>query len=160
MRCNQVVMSDQPSGRDEKGLTISGRTMLRLLTEFGKVLAASRKLGDKSGYELLQTPTITLEIRSLLWIAMQMAKRIGSNEEVEAYLKKHSEADEKVIFDGMSETGKAILEEAMAHGGVPKCTSCGKVVCPICKECHSCTNNLGHDMIPNPFGNPGSKAPN
>lgn len=153
-------MSEQQSGRDEKGLTISGRTMLRLLMEFGNVLAASRKLGEKAGYELLQTPTILLEIRSILWIATQMAKRVGSREEIEAYLSKHSEADEKAMFDGMAEAGKAMLEEVLAHGGIPKCTSCGQIVCPICKECHSCTKNQDHDLVPNPFGNPGSKAPN
>ena len=53
-------MSDQPSSRDEKGLTLSGRTMLRILMEFGKALTASRKLGEDKGFELFQNPSILL----------------------------------------------------------------------------------------------------
>lgn len=146
-------MSEQQSGRDEKGLTISGRTMLRLLMEFGKTLLASRKLGNKPGYELLQSPTILLEIRALLWIASQMAKRVGSREEVEAYLKRHSEADEKTIIDGMAEAGKAILEDVLAHGGLKKCPSCDDMICPICQECHKCTKSTTHEST-TPFGFP------
>lgn len=144
-------MSENHSGRDEKGLTISGRTMLRLLLEFSKALLASRKLGEKPGYELLQNPTILLEVRNLLWISSQMSKRIGSSEDVAAYLDKHKEADDKAILDGMAEAGRALLDEVISHSGLKRCSSCNELVCPICKECHNCNHSKDHEMS-NPFG--------
>lgn len=152
-------MSEQQSGRDEKGLTISGRTMLRLMMKFGKTLLDAQKLGSKAGFELLQTPTVLLEVRALIWIASQMAKRIGSREELSSYLKQHEEADEKSILDGMAEVDKALLDEVIAHGGLKKCTSCDGMVCPICQECHACNKGTTHETS-NPFGFPGGGAPN
>lgn len=152
-------MSEQKPGRDEKGLTISGRTMLRLLMEFGKALLASRKLGNQAGYELLQSPTILLEIRALLWIASQMAKRIGSKEEVESYLETHREEDEKAILDGMIEASRALLDDVLAHGGLKKCPSCSDLICPICQKCHKCTEGKDHGTL-NPFDFPSNEKPN
>lgn len=154
------MSEQQPSNRDEKGLTISGRTMLRILVEFSKTLAASRKLGEDKGLELLQNPAILLEIRSLLWIASQMASRIGGSKEVESYLSAHAEEDEKTVLDGMTETGRELLEDLLAQGGIPKCASCGHLVCPICRECHDCSKNRHHDLGHTPFAPPGKGAPN
>jgi len=155
-------MTEQPqSGRDEKGLTLSGRVILRILMEFGKTVAAAKQLGDDRDYELLQTPTVLLEIRSLLWIATEMAKRIGSLDAVDAYLQLHSEEDEKAIREGMAQTGRALMEEVLSQGGIPKCEKCGRIVCPICRECHICgEKSQTHDFAHTPFKTPGSGAPN
>jgi hypothetical protein len=150
-------MSEQNPGRDEKGLTISGRTMLRILLEFARLLAASRKVGNKLTYEVLQTPTILVEIRALLWIASGMAKRLGSREEIEAYLAKHTEEDERIIRVGASEVEKTLMEEALIHGGVPKCPKCHEFTCPMCKECHSCEKRESHSS---PFDFPSGGAAN
>ena len=147
------------SGRDEKGLTISGRTMLRILIEFGKTVAAAKQLGDDRNYELLQTPAVLLEIRSLLWVASEMAKRIGNLDTVDAYLKAHSEEDEKSIRDGMAQTGRALMEEMLAQGGIPKCEKCDRIVCPICRECHIC-GDKGKPHEHTPFAPTGRGAPN
>ena len=149
-------MSDsQPSSRDEKGLTLSGRTILRLLLQFSKLLAASNKLGGKAGYELLQSPLVLVELRSLLWIATEMGKRIGSIAEVEAYLNGHNETDETTLIEGMKQSGRELLEEVLEHSGLPKCTSCGKLMCPICRECHECSTDKNHKLTHTPFGTSG-----
>lgn len=153
-------MSDQPSSRDEKGLTLSGRTMLRILMEFGKALTASRKLGEDKGFELFQNPSILLEVRSLLWLAAEMAKRIGSVKDVEAYLSAHADEDEKTVLDGMKNMGLALVEEILTQGGIPKCTRCGQMVCPICRECHDCDKSKTHDLGHSSFGIPRKGAPN
>lgn len=158
---NPAPMSEHHSGRDEKGLTLSGRTMLRLLSEFGRLLSASMKIGNKPGYEVLQTPTIISEIRTLLWMASEIAKRVGPQEELEAYLAKHAKADEKVVLEGMSKAGTAFFEEALAYGGVSKCTICGKLMCPICQCCHNCEKREEHQVSSTPFDlSKGGGAPN
>jgi hypothetical protein len=129
--------------------------------EFGKTVAAAKQLGDDRSYELLQTPAVLLEIRSLLWIATEMVKRIGSLDAVDAYLKAHSEEDDKSIREGMAQTGRALMEEVLAQGGIPKCEKCDRVVCPICRECHACGDkSQPHDFGHIPFAPPRKGAPN
>lgn len=129
--------------------------------EFGKTVAAAKQLGDDRDYELLQTPTVLLEVRSLLWIATEMAKRIGNLDAVDAYLQVHSEEDAKSIREGMAQTGRALMDELLAQGGIPKCAKCDRIVCPICRECHICGDkSQPHDFVHPPFKAPGSGAPN
>lgn len=135
-------MSENQSGRDEKGLTLSSRTMLRLLVQFTKLLAASNKLGDPGGYELLQSPLAVVELRSLLWIATEMGKRIGSISEVEAYLATHAQEDEKVINEGLIQSNRSILEEVLENSDLQKCEKCGSPRCLTCQECHNCESEL------------------
>ena len=53
-------MSESPN-RDEKGLTLSGRVMLRLFMEFNRALVAASKLGDKSdSNRFFSHPTIVI----------------------------------------------------------------------------------------------------
>ena len=135
--------------------------MLRILTEFGKVLTASKKMGeDKSLGQLLDNPMILLEVRSLLWVATEMAKRIGNLSEVEAYLNSHAEEDEKSILEGMKDAGRAMLEDILSQGGIPKCASCGNIKCPICRECHKCggDSKRDHEVMHSPFGGAPSKG--
>jgi hypothetical protein len=89
-----------------------------------------------------------------------MAKRIGSIKEVETYLQAHAEEDETVVLSGMKDMGRAMLDEILTQGGIPKCTICGQMVCPICRECHDCNKSKHHDLGPNPFAPPGKGAPN
>lgn len=154
------MSEQQPSGKDEKGLTLSGRTMLRIMVEFNKVLSASREIGDKHGFELIQTPTVLVEIRSLLWIAHEMAKRLGGPSVVDPYLQAHAEEDKRAVRDGMKETGKELIDEMLAMAGIPKCPKCDHLICPICRECHTCEKDETHGHEHSVFGVTGSKATN
>ena len=150
----------QPSGKDEKGLTLSGRTILRIMIEFNKVLSASRQIGDNKGFELIQTPTVLLELKSLLWIAQEMAKRIGDVQTVETYLKAHFDEDRKVVREGLRESGKELVDELLAMAGIPKCQTCGHLVCPICNVCHNCDRDKSHGFDHSMMGLPGSRPVN
>ena len=66
----------------------------------------------------------------------------------------------------MKKAAEEVLNAALEHSGVPKCSSCGRVKCPICRECHACskdTNLDSHNVGPlGGFGSgpPGGNAPN
>jgi len=108
-------------------------------------------------YEVLQTPTILVEIRTLLWIASGMAKRLGSLVEVEDYLAEHAEEDERTVLAGTTELEKTLIAEALARSGVPRCPKCHEPTCPMCRECHSCEKRESHSS---PFDFSGGGAAN
>lgn len=153
------------ANRDEKGLTLSGRVMLRLMFALGDNLQATRKLGEQvHWYELVNDPKVILEIRTLLWMASSMARRIGGHDEVLAYIRAHEDADEKAVLDGMKEDS-AQLVTLLKAGGIPSCSKCGKTVCPLCGECHGCDESAKdkpHDIFSTGggFGQKGSQAKN
>jgi len=126
-----------PKKTDEKGLTLSGRTILRLFHEFNRALAAGKRVGDDSGFEMLLHPTMLVEIKALLWIAHGMNQRIGKDTEVQAYLREHEAEDVKTIEEGIGGDATAgLIDKLTAIFGV--CEKCKKMKCPVCRRCHAC----------------------
>jgi hypothetical protein len=155
------------ANRDEKGLTLSGRVMLRLMFAIGANLMATRKLGEQTHWDqMVNDPKVLLEIRTLLWMASRMAERIGNFDEVLTYINSHESEDEQAILDGMKEDSRKIIESLLKAGGVPSCPKCNKTVCPVCRECHDCdesANKRPHDIFSGEgfgFGRKGSQAKN
>lgn len=136
------------SKRDEKGLTLSGRALIRLVTEFVRVERAYNKLSTETSLsEIISQPTVAVRVGDLLILAREMAERIGSEEEIAAYLREH-EAEDDAWFREQSEQKQtqtveqqkhALLneiEKALMNG--PPCAACGKPTCVACDQCHHC----------------------
>ncbi len=126
-----------PKKTDEKGLTLSGRTILRMFHEFNRALDASKRVGEDNGFEMLLHPTILVEIKALLWIAHEMSKRIGKDVEVLAYLREDEADDVKTVENGVVEETNGLIEKlgAALFGA---CEKCKKMKCPSCRRCHKC----------------------
>lgn len=131
---------DEPKKKvDEKGLTLSGRTILRLYHEFDRALRASKRVGEEITFDLILHPTMLVEIKALLWIAHEMSKRVGKDEDVQAYLRAHEAEDVKIVEDGIESDAAGIIDRLGASlFGV--CEKCKKMLCPNCRRCHACAS--------------------
>lgn len=126
----------KPKKVDEKGLTLSGRTILRLFHEFDRALKAAKRVGEDGSFDLLLHPTMLVEIKALFWIAHEMNKRIGKDEEVQAYLRAHEAEDVKNVEDGI----QGEIMDRLGASLFGACERCKKPMCPNCRRCHACEN--------------------
>jgi len=140
------------TGRDEKGLTMGHRAMLRLLMVYNQVGSAASKIGDCTdiGY-LLGTPMVASAVQDLLVFSTEVAKKIGTPEELAAYLNDHASED-NAFFEKQRKTHydankRSVAEKLHDLVDGPPCEVCGETTCKVCDSCHSCGT---HDSQPPP----------
>jgi hypothetical protein len=144
----RIMMTDTvKKGRDEKGLTLGHRSMLRLLVVFNQTGTAAAKVDDTTdiGY-LLGTPLVASAVQDLLVFATALGEKIGSPEKIAAYLNMHAAEDnaffEKQRADHYAAAKAAkhaeLLDDLKAVLDGPPCDECEQPTCNVCKGCHSC----------------------
>lgn len=138
------------SGRDEKGLTLSGRALLRLFVEFKRTERFLNRMNvDTNIPEMISESAVAVRVADLLVLAKEMSKRIGSDEEMETYLRSREDEDDDWFRKNTAEERKQVtkkqqhalvaeIEEALLSG--PPCAVCHKPKCVACDECHHCAN--------------------
>ena len=126
------------SNRDEHGLTLSGRAILRLLIEVEETTDALRDLGAPSGLsESIRNPKVIRHLKTLIWLAVKMVEKIDKGKDpIVAYLKSHEKEDAKTIDDDIKETVPRILKDILKD--VMKCEKCGDSMCVTHRVCHHC----------------------
>lgn len=128
--------------RDDKGLTLGSRTMLRLYLEFTRTERAMNRTGDRpEGMgDVVRNPNVVAAIGDLLVVASEMGKKIGTEREVAAYLLEHEEEDNQWFNDNAPDEPEPPFVthiKEMLMSGAP-CPKCGEPTCRACKECHQC----------------------
>lgn len=141
--------------RDEKGLTLGSRLMLRAMMEHQRILrSASLLRSDTSLTNVLTQETMMDVIDDLLFFARQVGEKAGTVSEVKAYLLAHEEEDTETLRALREEDNRKLHEEyakrAVGAGtgilGVlaasarqspsAACDVCGEPKCPSCGGCH------------------------
>jgi hypothetical protein len=150
----EAPTEDKPDAakvRDEKGLTVGNRLLLRAVLEERRiVMAAGRMSGDTSLYNSLTQDTLVDCLDDLLFYARLMGKRLGHPDELAEHLRKSEKADLaelRRMRDEIQETRQVERAEFMMGvaplgtftGGSAQqanCDVCGKPTCPSCGGCH------------------------
>lgn len=148
---------DRP-GRDELGLTLSTRQILRIMMEYGRIAIAAGKTGQSTHLaEIAANPTMTLEILNLLVLAHGVGRKIGKPTDVTSYLRRHEDEDLETLetlkreFAGeyKNKTTAVDLIESLLKmkldGGGP-CEVCGETKCQSCGQCHDCAKRKDHPL--------------
>lgn len=147
---------EKKSARDEKGLTLGGRTMLRIYLEFGRISTAAARLGERIPLEeILVQRTMMVEVLDLLMLASGMGQKLGSVEDVRRYLEQHRDEDDKSMSElrkGLHEKHGAklapllgqVVDQMLARGD--PCEVCGQKKCVSCHECHACAERKGSPL--------------
>ena len=126
------------SKRDEQGLTLSGRTIIRLALESNRIFGALDEINEaKSLRRIAENPFALVILRRLLWLGVQMIDRIGS-EKVEAYVKSHEKADNEAVEAEIKEFGEGLLSKLFPKS---KCERCGNQKCLAHQTCHHCEDS-------------------
>lgn len=120
------------AARDEKGLTMGHRAMLRLLMVYNQAGSSAAKIGDCTdiGY-LLGTPMVASAVQDLLVFSTEVAKKIGTPEQLAAYLNSHA-LEDNAFFEKQRKTHY----DTACDG--PPCEVCRELTCKVCSSCHSC----------------------
>lgn len=145
------MMTDTPKKvRDEQGLTMGHRSMLRLLVVFNQTGQAAAKIDDSTdiGY-ILGTPMVASAIQDILVFATALGEKIGQPEKIAAYLNNHALEDNAFFEKQRAEHYAAMqaakhaemLKEMKAVLDGPPCDECENPTCNICKSCHVCSDD-------------------
>jgi len=145
---------DEKTQRDARGLTMGHRAMLRLFVVFQQTGAAAAKIGDDTDLRyLLGTPLVTSAVQDLLVFTSELAKKIGSTEEIAAYLNQYA-AEDNAFFTKCRDlhyateeaAAKEVLNEAFADTtSGPPCPHCGEGTCINCEVCHACNIDMDEE---------------
>lgn len=140
--------------RDEKGLTLGSRLMLRAMMEHQRIFrAASLLRSDTSLANVLTQETMMDVVDDLLFFARQVGEKIGNVPDVKAYLLAHEEEDTETLRSLREDDNKKMQEEyakrtvsmgtgvlgalvASARATSATCDVCGQPKCPGCGGCH------------------------
>jgi len=144
-------MTDAPKKpRDEQGLTMGHRAMLRLLVVFNQTGQAAAKLDDTTdlGY-LLGTPLVASAVQDLLVFATALADKIGTPEVIAAYLNLHAAEDNAFFVKQRDEHYAArkaekhqeLMAEFHEMMKGPPCDDCKAPTCRGCGQCHACQDS-------------------
>lgn len=134
--------------RDEKGLTVGNRLLLRAVLEERRiVMAAGRMGGDTSFYNSLEQDTLVDLLDDLMFYARLMGERLGAPDELIEHLRKSEKADLEELRRLRDETHDKInqtrdeltqMRDRLISGMRPAtCDLCGKPMCPSCGSCHA-----------------------
>lgn len=156
--------------RDEHGLTLSGRLILRITSNFQRYVGAVDNPGKEAIVEFFKQPIVHSDMLDLLFIGTRMAERIGSIYDVTKYLTGHEEQDDKTI-ETMHEAQDKKLQQkdsdATEHGNhdplaaflikrvedVGNCQRCGGRNCISCGDCHRCQGQVQKPQTKQPLSN-------
>ncbi len=140
--------------RDEKGLTLGMRLMLRAAVEQQRILrSASLLRSDTSLANILAQETMMDVLDDLLFFATQMGEKLGDVSVVKAHLAVHEEDDEKQLIEireanhrkkqeeyakrsGAGGLLSALVAARAASGSPGACDVCGRPLCADCGHCH------------------------
>lgn len=114
-------------GRDERGLTLSLRTLLRFHLELHAAFAAGARIGE------------VLSFKEALLSPLVMEQAAYLNTVAEGVLRKFADDEEKLLdhLDAMAESDLEALDSLLQKTAA-SCGTCGRAFCPDCKVCHSC----------------------
>jgi hypothetical protein len=135
----------EKSKRDEKGLTLGHRVLLRIVVEFNRALNATMRIGDPPNLrEVMDNPIILDRVFQAVTFGLMLGKKLGTFKEVEEYLRKYDDEDSQFLREEQSSTIQSMLETTatnLAHDILMQgtdCETCGEKTCLSCKTCHSC----------------------
>jgi hypothetical protein len=144
----EKMSSEEPLRvRDEKGLTLGSRLVLRLMIEYNRVMDAAHAVnGDTSMHNVFVQETMIDIIADVIFYGSCIGERLGSVSEVKAYNARHEDEDTEML-DKLREELRAKVREqarqnqtsflkAVTESIEKKCGVCGAVLCNQCGACH------------------------